>query len=111
MSKIKRSFYLINVFLLALSIFLCISCASSELTRFKKNTKTMSDVELLNCYHGIQDRIKDIDNNIKRDTRLDRAQNRDIISHQTYFVGGETYGLMQKEKLVLKEMKKRNMKP
>lgn len=71
----------------------------------------MSDAELLNCYYGIHERIKDIGNSIKREDRLYHAQNRDIISHQTYFVGGEVYGLMQKEKLVLEELKKRKIKP
>jgi ABC-type uncharacterized transport system YnjBCD substrate-binding protein len=90
------------------------SCASSEITRFKKNTKTMSDAELLNCYYGIRARMKDIDNGIKKEKQLnpvDPAQKRDSGFHQTYFIGGEAFGLMQKEKLLVKEMKKRNIKP
>lgn len=71
----------------------------------------MTDAELLNCYYGIQERIKDIDQKIEREEHLDPAQKRDSVFHQTYIVGGELYGLMQKEKLLLKEMKKRNMKP
>lgn len=71
----------------------------------------MSDADLLNCYYGIHERIKDIDNSIKRNDQLDHDQNQDIISHQTYFVGGEAYGLKQKEILVLEELKKRNIKP
>ena len=55
--------------------------------------------------------MKDIDNSIKRENQLDPAQNRNSVFHQSYFIGGEAYGLMQKEKLLLKEMNKRNMKP
>lgn len=94
-----------------LIFFLFVSCASSELTRFKKNTKTMSDVELLNCYYGIQERIKDIDYSTQRENRFDPNQKQDSFFHQTYFVGGESFGLMQKEKILLKEMNKRNLKP
>ncbi|MCP3872851.1 MAG: hypothetical protein GY699_06815 [Desulfobacteraceae bacterium] len=111
MSQIKRKFFLLNFSLLFLSIFLFINCASSELVRFEKNTKTMSDADLLNCYYGINERIKDIDNGIKNEDRSDISENRDIISHQTYFIGGEIYGLMQKEKLVLEELNKRNINP
>ncbi len=71
----------------------------------------MSDADLLNCYYGINERIKDIDNGIKSEDRSDLYGNRDVISHQTYFIGGEIYGLMQKEKLVLEELNKRNINP
>ncbi len=71
----------------------------------------MSDAELLNCYYGVNDRIKDVDNRIKREDRLDNVENRDVISNNAYFVGGEIYGLMQKQKLVLKELDKRNIEP
>ena len=111
MCQIKRSFFLLNFCLLSLLIFLIIGCASSELTRFKKNTKTMSNAELLSCYYGINERIKDIDSRIEGKDRIAHSRNRDIISHQTYFIGGETYGLMQKEKLVLEELRRRNIKP
>jgi hypothetical protein len=86
-------------------------CASSELTKFKKNTITMSDSELLSCYHGINERIKDIDNSIEREDPIDNSQLHDIISHQTYLAGGEAYGLMQKEKVVLEELRRRNIEP
>lgn len=71
----------------------------------------MSNAELINRYHGINDRIKDVENSIRKDERADFSQNQQIISHQTYFVGGEIYGLMQKGKLVLDEMEKRNLSP
>ncbi len=111
MSQTIRPFLLLNIWVLSLSILLFTSCASSELTKFKKNTKTMSDAELLNCYYGINERLKDIDNRIKREDLLDPAQKRDSVFHQSYFIGGDVYGLMQKEKVLLKEMYKRNIKP
>jgi hypothetical protein len=71
----------------------------------------MSDTELLNCYYGIRERVKDIDRTMKKEARLDRAQDHDVISHQTYLVGGQIYGLMQKEKWVMQELNKRTIKP
>ena len=111
MSQIKRSPFLLSFCVLSLLIFLIIGCASSELTRFKKNTKTMSDADLLSCYYGINERIKDIDNHIEGRDRIPHSGNRNIVSRQTYFIGGEAYGLMQKKKLVLEELRRRNIKP
>lgn len=111
MSQIKRSFFLLNFCALSLLFFLIVGCASSEMTRFKTNMKTMSDAELLSCYYGINERIKDIDNGIDRKDRIAHSRNRDIVSQQTYFIGGEAYGLMQKKKLVLEELRRRNIKP
>ena len=111
MIKSKLSPFLLIVCLLSLSLFVIFACASSELTRFKKNIMKMSDAELLNYYYGITDRAKDIDNNIKREDRFNYDKNRHIISHQTYLIGGEAYGLMQKEKLLLEELKRRGIKP
>ena len=101
-------------------IYVCVSfsvffpiygCATTELTRFKKNIKTMSDDELVSCYYGINERIKDIDNNIEREERSGDFQNQDIIANQSYFVGGEIFGLMQKEKVVFEELKRRKINP
>lgn len=111
MRSINQSYPFFKICLLFLLAVMIFGCASSELTRFKKNTMTMSDSELLSSYHGINERIKDIDNSIERGDPIDNSQNRDMISHQTYIVGGEAYGLMQKEKLVLEELRRRNIKP
>ncbi len=97
--------------LLLSPIIIIINCASSELIRFENNIKNMSNAELINCYYGFNDRIKDIENSIGRDERVDYPRNQQIILHQAYFVGGEIYGLMQKEKLLLDEMEKRNLSP
>lgn len=71
----------------------------------------MSNNELLNCYYGIQERIKDIDSRIDREERSDPGKDRDFIYNQTYIIGGEAYGLMQKEKVLLEELKKRHIEP
>lgn len=97
--------------LLLSPIIFIFNCASSETIRFENNIQSMSNAELINRYHGINDRIKDVENSIRKDEGADFSQNQQIISHQTYFVGGEIYGLMQKGKLVLDEMEKRNLSP
>ena len=111
MRHMKRLFLLLNIFIPTLSIVLFVSCASTELNHFKKNIKTMPDAELISCYYGIQERLKMIDNNIEAEDHLGPARKRDPLFHQTYLIGGEAHGLMQKEKFVLKEMQKRNLKP
>ena len=101
----KKIFVLLSVFLL-----IC-GCATTGMTKFKQNIKAMSDDELVSCYHGINERIKYIDNSNERVGRPDPAQNQDLIANQSYFVGGEIHGLMKREKLVVQEMRKRRINP
>ena len=93
------------------SIFLCLNCASTEMMRFRENIQRMSDAELMACYHGINERLKDIDHRVERKGQPGNTEKPHLISRQTYFIGGESYGLMQKEKIVLQEMRNRNIFP
>jgi len=111
MNQIKQLNFPVNFCVLFSVFFLINGCATTELTSFKKNIKSMADDELVSCYYGINERIKDIDNIIEREERLDHFHNQNIISNQSYFVGGEIFGLMQKEKVVLEELKRRKINP
>lgn len=97
--------------LIILSTLFMLNCPSTEMIRFENSLKNMSNAELLSCHRGINERIKDINYNISRKDRPSYGEHQNDIPHQTHIVGGEAYGLMQKEKMVLKEMKKRNLSP
>jgi hypothetical protein len=86
-------------------------CASTEMERFRANVHRMSDDALLACYQGLNDRIKDIDNGMKRDMLYHNKEKPDLIEQQSFLIGGDGYGLVQKRKVVLKELNRRNLSP
>ena len=71
----------------------------------------MSSNELLNYYYGINQRIKDIDNDFRRNERLDNSEYDRFIFQDPFIIGGQGYNLIQRRKLILKELKKRNVIP
>jgi hypothetical protein len=71
----------------------------------------MSDNDLLNYYHGINERIKDIDSDIKREESQDQNEKERAISNMPFFFGGEGHDLNQKRKMILKELNRRNLIP
>ena len=73
----------------------------------------MSSNELLNYYYGINQRIKDIDNSFRRNERLDNSEydRSGFVFHDPFVIGGKGYNLIQKRKLILEELKKRNVIP
>ena len=97
--------------LLFMTTLFQVGCASSEMVNLRKSIKSMSDTDLVNYYHGLNERIKYISKGTKREDHIGHAQNEGVISNQTLFVGGEGYGLIQKRKLVLNELNKRNLSP
>ncbi len=110
-SYLNKSFYIITVSLFFMSIFFCISCASSKPNKFLNTIQRMSDTDLLNYYYGINERIKDIDHGMKREERSDHTKLEHNISQTPFIIGGEGYNLIQKRKVVLKELNKRNISP
>ena len=70
----------------------------------------MSDEELVGYYHGINDRLKDLDNNIKY-PQPSVKDSQDQFNHRVYEDGIPAYDLMQKKKKILAELKKRNIRP
>ena len=110
-SYLKRSVYFLAVCFICSSLFFNISCASSKLTTFQSKIQTMSDNDLLNYYHGINERIKDIDSDIKSEESQDPTEEERAISNMPFFFGGEGYDLTQKRKMILRELSRRNLIP
>lgn len=79
--------------------------------RFRTKVHRMADDELLDYYHGINDRIKDIDSGQKGDMLSYEYEKSDMLNQQTFFIGGEAYDLVQKGKIVLEELDKRSLSP
>ena len=107
----KKSIYLLTVCFFCYSLFFNISCASSKSNKFHSKIQKMSDNDLLNYYHGINDRIKDIDNDIKREGSHDQTEHERVVSNMPFFLGGEGYTLIQKRKMITKELNFRNLTP
>ena len=77
----------------------------------QSDIQTMSDNDLLNYYKGINERIKDIDNEIGRKGRQDQTERERVIANMPFFYGGEGYDLIRKRKIILKELNRRNLTP
>jgi hypothetical protein len=71
----------------------------------------MSDANLLNYYNGVNERLKDIDNGMRREEPSDIEESEHLFDNQSFFLGGEGHGLIQKRKVILKELNKRNIYP
>jgi len=110
-SYFKQSYYMMIVCLCFMSTFLYFSCASSELVRLRKTCPSMSDTDLLNYYYGINERLKDIDNEMKEKEPSGLTEHEHLMDNDSFFAGGEGYGLIQKRKVILEELHKRNIYP
>ena len=71
----------------------------------------MPDMELVSYYHGLNDRIKGIENMEKLSRDSNETQTSIVTSQSTFFIGGEGFGLVKKQKLVKREMDRRNLTP
>ncbi|MCP4349160.1 MAG: hypothetical protein GY795_27075 [Desulfobacterales bacterium] len=76
----------------------------------------MPDNELLNYYHGISDRLDDIDRNVEEEKNRS-GNNKSSDSHNApdmlhhLHIGDTWHQLQQEKKLILKELRMRNITP
>lgn len=103
--KVIRCFFILFLF------HLYLGCAGTATNQFQSKIEKMSDDELLSYYHGINDRIKDIDHEIKSREQTDVTEHDRIVSNQPFYLGGEGYTLVRKKNLVLKELRRRKLAP
>ena len=106
-----ESFIFLMAGLLTVSMLFISGCVSSEQTRLRDRVQHMTDTELLNYYHGINERLKDIDGEVQADDHSDSENQDHFIKNQTFFVGGEGHGLIQKRKIVWDELHRRDIEP
>jgi hypothetical protein len=110
-SYLKKSIYFIAVCFICSSLVFVISCAGSKSNNFQSKIQTMSDNDLLIYYQGINNRIKDIDSDIKREEGQDQTEQERVISNMPFFFGAEGNDLVQKRRMILKELNRRNLMP
>lgn len=116
MIKNNSSKYLASIastLIFILSVFFNFnSCSNSKLIEKKKEFERMSDRELLNYYHQINDRLNDIDRNTEQNKVLDNNNydpNRNRITH--LHIGDQWGRLKQEKKIILNELYERNITP
>ncbi len=106
--------YRFFIFIAIFFLFPCLfpGCSDSYRINKQQQIRQMSDTELLSYYHGITDRIKDIDNEFKDNQDLFDPQDQEPINHITtpHYMGSDAYHLHQIRKLVLQEIEKRDLK-
>ena len=108
----KSGLYLIVVlFLSLLLVYVLCDCSRIGSQKFQKKISHMSDNRLLDYYYGINQRIKDIDDEFRRNERLDNSEYDRFAFQDPFIIGGQGYNLIQKRKLILEELKKRNVIP
>lgn len=112
MNRYSRFFIcFVTMCLLCSPLFFNVGCAGSKANKFTTKIQTMSDNDLLNYYHGIDDRIRDIESDIEQKESSAQIDQDRTIANAPFIVGGEGYSLMQKKKLLLEELKNRSLTP
>ncbi|QTA82876.1 Uncharacterized protein dnl_52620 [Desulfonema limicola] len=104
-TKIIYSIFLLLIFIAAFT-----GCASTDPSKFQKKIEQMPDTDLVNYYHGINDRIKDIDNKVRDEQVLEKNLNKDNSFVQSpFYIGGHGHELVRERELIKKELNKRNI--
>ena len=79
--------------------------------KFVKKIEGMTDSDLIAYYHGINDKIKDIANEVSVKEHFDTRPDEDIHVQSPFFMGRQGYDLNHKKELIEKELIKRNLIP
>ena len=98
---------------LALGAFALIypGCASTPDGKMETRLAAMSDNDLLSYYHGINDRLKEIQTGTREADRQGTIKEADQLSKMPYLVGGEAWELENKREMALRELTRRRLKP
>jgi hypothetical protein len=110
-NTIKNTYHIVVTCLWLIPLFFHMGCAGFDQTQFQKKIQRMPDRDLVNYYHGINGRIKDIDRDIKQEDRSAYTEHEQFVSNMPFVIGGEGYQLIRKKKLIKKEMNHRKISP
>jgi len=99
--------------ILTVALVLYIGCTNSNHNKFRNKISSMSDSELLAYYHGINDRLKDIEHGMAGHESIHhpRVTDKHYIYQTPFLAGGEGYHLIRNRKIILQELRKRNIYP
>ena len=71
----------------------------------------MSDAELISYYHGVNDRLRAIQQAAREDDRQGTIIEQDQLAKMPYIIGGEAWELERKRERIKRELDRRNLKP
>lgn len=100
--------HILKTIAILLLISVSFGCAHTH-DSFQTKIRSMSDMNLISYYHGLNDRIKEIENKEKLDRRPDDSETDRVVSQITFFPGGEGFKLVEKQKKVKREIDRRNL--
>jgi len=106
-----RSKSLISALVLGAFALIFLDCASTPDGKMETRLATMSDDDLLSYYHGINDRLKEIQTGTREADRQGTILEADQLSKMPYIIGGEAWALEQKREKARRELARRNLKP
>ncbi len=92
-----------------LATVLLVGCATNTDDPMARRLSEMSDGELVDCYKGLSDRLKDVQAKTVEEDRQGMISQEEPVAQMPYILGGEGWQLEQKLKKVRKEMARRNI--
>ena len=99
------------ILVLSLTILGFIGCATPSGETLDARLVAMSDEELISYYHGVNDRLKEIQEGMRDADRQGTVMEQDPLAKMPYIIGGEAWELEQKRKRIRCELNRRNLKP
>jgi hypothetical protein len=111
MSFLSVSKRLIIIMVFMLGIVAVIGCATTASDPMAARLAAMSDEELISYYHGINDRLKEIQQGTRDADRQGTVTEQDQLAKMPYIIGGEAWELEQKRERVSRELNRRNLQP
>ena len=98
-----------GIVILSIVTFFLSGCSSRDVKKTKQ-LERMSTDELLKYYHGVNERIRDIEMQYK----MEREQSADLFEHDRVMdqaIGGKIYEMERTRKFIGKELNRRDVYP
>ena len=102
----------LNLMVSTLSIdWFLAGCATSTPEPLDERVAAMSDLQLISYYHGINDRLKDIQARTRETDRQGTILEKDHLARMPYVMGGEAWKLERQQERAHQELIRRNLTP
>lgn len=107
-SALKR---LIMIVVFGFTIMAFIGCATTDSDPMATRLATMSDDDLISYYHGVNDRLKEIQEGTREADRQGTVMEQDQLAKMPYIIGGEAWEMEKKRERIRRELNRRNLTP
>lgn len=111
MKKGKAAKRSVRLLALAWAASIILGCATTAQDSLEVRLAAMPDKRLISYYHGINDRLKDIQAETRETDRQGPILEEDYLARMPYVVGGEAWELEQKREKASREMIRRGLMP